>query len=83
MSGGSYQGTPPHPNFCMKGRSVNKLIREVDNWHQVITGMQDVVLETWEGSGFNRFEHINYNEEIKRTIRWTVQDLLTSQQLYA
>ena len=83
MSGGSYQGTPPHPNFCMKRRSVNKLIREVDNWHQVLKGMQDVVLETWEGSGFNRFEHINYHEEIKRTIRWTVQDLLTSQQLYA
>ena len=37
--GTEIDGTPPHPNFCMKGRSVNKLIREVDNWHQVPTGM--------------------------------------------
>ena len=40
------EGPPPHPNFCMKGRSINRLIREVDAWHEELTGMEDVALET-------------------------------------
>ena len=77
------EGPPPHPNFCMKGRSANKLIRQVDVWHQELTGMEDVDLQTWEPSGFNEFEHTAFNTELKRNIQWTVHELITSQQLYA
>ncbi len=77
------EGPPQHPNFCMKGRSANKLLRQVDEWHQELTGMEDVELETWEPSGFGEFEHTAVDPELKRNIRWTVHELTTSQQLYA
>ena len=31
--GTQIDGPPAHPTFCMKGRSINKLIRQVDVWH--------------------------------------------------
>ncbi|MBT3605503.1 MAG: hypothetical protein HN521_20760, partial [Candidatus Latescibacteria bacterium] len=77
------EGPPPHPNFCMKGRSINKLIRQVDVWHQELTGMEDVAFETWQPSGFKELEHTEFNTELKRNVQWTLHELITSQQLYA
>ncbi len=77
------EGPPPHPSFCMKGRSINKLIREVDVWHQELTGLEDVAFETWQPSGFKEMEHTEFNPELKRNIQWTLHELITSQQLYA
>lgn len=74
---------PPHPSFCMKGRSINKLIRQVDEWHQELTGMEDVEFETWKPSGFRGFETVTLDSELKRNIQWTVHELITSQQLFA
>ena len=81
--GAEIEGPPPHPNFCMKGRSINKLIRQVDEWHQELTGMEDVEFETWEPSGFREFEHEVVDSELKRNVQWTVHELITSQQLFA
>jgi hypothetical protein len=81
--GTEIEGPPSHPNFCMKGRSPNKLLRQVDEWHQELTGMEDVGLEIWEPSGFAEFEHTAFDPEIKRNVQWTVHELVTSQQLYA
>ena len=30
------QGPPPQPNFSMKSRSIAKLLRQVEEWHQVL-----------------------------------------------
>lgn len=81
--GTEVKAPPLHPNFCMKGRSINKLIRQVDLWHQELTGMEDVEFETWQSSGFREFEHVSLDPEIRRNIQWTVHELITSQQLYA
>ena len=77
------EGPPPHPNFCMKGRSANKLLRQVDEWHQELTGMEDVALETWEPSGLRAFEHITTDPKLNRKVKWSMHELTTSQQLYA
>lgn len=77
------EGPPVHPNFCMKGRSANKLLRQVDEWHQELTGMEDVALETWEPSGLREFEHIETDPKLNRKIKWSMHELTTSQQLYA
>ena len=76
-------GPPPHPNFCMKGRSINKLIGEVDIWHEELTGLEDVAFESWGSSGPGEFERTVVDPELKRNIQWTVHELITSQQLYA
>lgn len=81
--GTEIEGPPPHPNFCMKGRSINKLIREVDIWHQELTGMEDVAFESWPSTGIGEFEHTELDGELKRNIQWTIHELVTSQQLYA
>jgi hypothetical protein len=81
--GTEVEGPPPHPNFRMKGRSINRLIREVDVWHEELTGLEDVALETWDPSGFRKFEHTGVDPELRRNIQWTVAELTTSQQLCA
>lgn len=81
--GTEVDGPPPHPNFCMKGRSINKLIRQVDVWHQELTGMEDVAFEKWDPSGIKEFEHTEKHPELNRTVQWTIHELVTSQQLYA
>lgn len=81
--GTEIEGPPPHPNFCMKGRSINKLLRQVDEWHQELTGLEDIELEIWESSGFREFEHVALDPKLKRNVQWTVHELITSQQLYA
>ena len=81
--GTEIEGPPLHPNFCMKGRSINKLLRQVDVWHQELTGLEDVELEIWASSGFREFEHATLDPRLKRNIQWTVHELITSQQLYA
>lgn len=81
--GTEIEGPPLHPNFCMKGRSINKLLRQVDVWHQELTGLEDVELEIWASSGFREFEHVTLDPRLKRNIQWTVHELITSQQLYA
>ncbi|MCZ6634702.1 MAG: PcfJ domain-containing protein [bacterium] len=77
------EGPPLHPNFCMKGRSINKLIRQVDTWHEELTGLEDVAFESWNPSGFREYEHTVLDPELKRNVQWTVHEMLTSQQLHA
>lgn len=79
--GSEVEGPPPHPNFCMKGRSINRLIREVDTWHEELTGLEDVPFESWQSSGFREFEHAERDPEMKRKLRWSVHELTTSAQL--
>ncbi len=81
--GTEQEGPPPHPNFCMKGRSIQKLIREVDIWHQELTGMEDVAFVSWPASPFKTFETVVFDSKLKRNIQWTIHELVTSQQLYA
>ena len=80
--GTEIEGPPPHSNFCMKGRSINKLIQQVDNWHEELTGLEDVPLEKWRSSGFREFEHVGFDPEMKRNLQWTINELTTSAQMY-
>ena len=79
--GTEIEGPPPHPSFCMKGRSVNKLLQEVDQWHAELSGLEDIPLVTWEPSGYREFEHDAIDSEMKRNIRWSFHELTTSAQL--
>ena len=80
--GTEVEGPPPHPSFCMKGRSINKLLREVDTWHEELTGMEDVPFEEWKSAGFREFEREAFDSEMKRNLQWTVHELTTSAQLH-
>lgn len=76
---GSVRMDPPvHPNFAIKGRSINKLIREVDDWHEQLSGEEYDYVEEWEPSSLRAFALTEYNEALKARIQWTIQELCTS-----
>ncbi len=71
-----------HPNFCIKSRSINRLIQEVDNWHETITGEESEKVQQWKPTDFGSFELEEYIEELKVKVKWTVEELYTSSLLY-
>ena len=42
---------PVHPAFCIKARSMNKLVREIDDWHAQLSGEEFDYIEEWEPTG--------------------------------
>ena len=79
--GTAVEGPPPMPNFGMKGRSAAKLIYQVDQWHETLSGNEDVPLKTWAATGFADFRLEEYDEFLKHNLVWSVYELCTSQQL--
>ena len=69
------------PNFAMKGRSAAKLIYQVDQWHETLSGDEDVPLKTWSASAFADFRFEEYDEHLQRNLVWSVYELCTAQQL--
>jgi hypothetical protein len=80
---GSVVETPPaQPNFSIKARSIDRLVREVDEWHASLTGEESEKVKEWEPSGIGDFELEEENKELHCGIRWTIQELCTSSLLY-
>lgn len=79
--GSVVEGPPPQPNFSMKGRSADKLLRQVDDWHAQLSGLENMPLKAWESCGLREFSHVEYDEKIKRNTQWSTHELLTSAQL--
>ena len=73
---GSVCEAPPlHAAFCVKARSMAKLVREVDAWHERLAVEQVDQGVAWAPSGFGELEHIEDNEPLHRRIRWTIHEL--------
>ena len=65
----------------MKGRSASKPVRLVDEWHDELSGLEDVPLETCPASGIKEFTHAEQHKETGQPLTWSVHELRTSQQL--
>ncbi len=87
---------PPQPNFSIKARSVDKLLQQVDQWHndlaqQIIAheengrpiraGKKRLVL--WDPSGLGGFSHLEGKKETGLRRTWTIQELLSNRELAA
>lgn len=79
--GAEVEGPPPLANFSMKGRSAAKLLYQVDQWHETLSGDEDVPLKTWAPSGLAGFRFKEYDELLKCNLVWSIYELCTSQQL--
>lgn len=73
---------PAHPNFNIKSRSITRLVREVDEWHETLTGEESDKVQQWEPISTGPFELEENNKELKTGVRWTVEELCTSSLLY-
>ena len=76
-------GPPPEPNLSMKSRSVDKLLRQVEEWHLRRTRDQRVPTNRWEPCGIGEYVENGRNEETGQLCTWTVRELTTSKQLLA
>ena len=69
---------PAHPSFCIKGRSIDKLIREVDDWHMQLSTEDHARVQEWPQTGFRGFALAENNEELRARVHWTIEELCTS-----
>ena len=79
------EGPPAQPNFSMKGRSITKLLRLVDEWHGDLNA-DDYALgeeDAWEASGFSRIRVGGRDAFSGERVRWSIRELRTSLDLLA
>lgn len=78
--GGVIQGPPPHPNFTMKGRSADKLVRLVEEWHGDLAAEDYVAWKEWHPADIRPFEHTETTDTGQQRT-WTIHELCTSWEL--
>ena len=79
-NGQPIEGPPAQPNFSMKSRSIAKLLRQVEEWHDDLNAA-DYKLgenETWESSGLREFELEEEDEFSGQRITWSIRELRTA-----
>lgn len=75
------EGPPPHPGYSMKGRSAPKLLRQVDEWHATLSGLEDVPLRRWDSCGLKELVLEETDPDTGKPMVWGVHELTTSAQL--
>jgi hypothetical protein len=79
MNGGwRYQG-PEQPNFAMKGRTADSLIRQVETWHKALARIKTRKVTSWETCGIKGFDRIEGDGTNSR--HFIIRELLTSSEL--
>ena len=72
------EGPPLQPHFTMKGRSIDKLLRQVEAWHGEFALDQHVDWEEWSSSGLRGYECEEEDGPLGATLRWSVRELCDS-----
>ncbi len=76
-------GNPPQPNFAMKGRSVNKLVRLVEGWHRRLGKETRIPNKQWSPSTIFPFNLTEKKGGAGVEVRWSIQELLSTRELTA
>ncbi|WP_197231302.1 PcfJ domain-containing protein [Novipirellula artificiosorum] len=72
---------PAEPNFTMKGRTANSLLRQVEAWHRALAGSNRIQIANWKPVGIAGFEFMEGNETSGNAKIWTIRELLCSRSL--
>ncbi|MFH2045414.1 MAG: PcfJ domain-containing protein [Pseudomonadota bacterium] len=72
---------PEQPNFSMRGRTVNSLLRQVDDWHRQLGKEIKSGNLQWKKSLFHDFQFIEGSEKKKNMKIWIIKELLSSKEL--
>lgn len=84
-------GDPPQPSFAMKGRSVDKLLRQIAEWHEQLAQEADALeghkgrkghVVTWPSSGIGELRVTEDTGKFEPQV-WTVRELLSNRELGA
>lgn len=72
---------PPEPNLSMQSRSLVKLLRAVDSWHQQRTKAAVLPAGAWASSGNGGFSYTE--EDGEEPTVWTIQEIVSNRALLA
>ena len=81
--GSTHREEPPEPNLSMKSRSVIKLLRQVDAWYEHRTKEAALPAGQWQGVGAGGLAFSEEDESTGRTLRWTIDEIVTNRALLA
>jgi len=70
---------PPQPNFCMRGRNPETLLRQVEGWHRALQKLKGSPDSSWEHSNFKDYEYIE--KAGKQRIIWRITELCNKKEL--
>lgn len=72
---------PAQPNFSMRGRTPETLLRQVEEWHGEL-GRESKSRELeWHGSEIGEFHLLEGSEEARNMKFWSIRELLSSDEL--
>ena len=72
---------PAQPNFSMRGRTPETLLRQVEGWHGEL-GRESKGRELeWHGSGIGEFHLLEGSEAARNMKFWSIRELLSSDEL--
>ena len=74
---------PPQPNFSMKGRDPEVLLRRVEEWHRQLARETKARAGEWRRSDIGEFYFQEGNEQKGDLKSWSIRELLTSDELIA
>ena len=72
---------PAEPNFTIKGRTVDSLMRQVEKWHQQLANTNRIQVKSWYPSGIRAFEFAEGSEKSESHKVWTIRELLSARSL--
>jgi hypothetical protein len=79
--GGVTMGDPPQPDFLMKGRTPEALLRRVEEWHAQLAREERKTPTCWEPCGIGGFRVMGQDEFTGNPTCWIIQELLTSKEV--
>ena len=77
------EAAPEQPNFSMRGRTVNSLLRAVEAWHSQLGKESKGGNLQWSKSGVSEFRFVEGNKKSKNMKIWRIKELLSSKELVA
>jgi hypothetical protein len=79
VNGVARGGAIPQPNFSMKGRTVESVLRQVERWHRDLNRATTKSALAWPTCGIRGYERVEGNEGSQKIVR--IDEVLTSTEL--
>ncbi len=74
---------PLQANLSMKSRSVDKLLRYVEQWHARLVRDQRVPSNQWQPCGVGELSVTEHDEETDKMLTWSISEVTTTHELVA
>ena len=74
---------PPEPNFSVRGRSLDKLIGQMEAWHEYLAREDRAPKVEWRKAEIGNFVHEEIDTRNGRRVTWTITELLSQRELSA